>query len=114
MRLPPYKPHGKGYVANGVRYRTLAIRPTKGAAGMACTTSRRPPRLDMMESDDARSLSLRGTLDVLHGGSRRWMDAPSCPCCGAPGRGKLRLNEAGRARLRRLRRSHLLNPESAP
>jgi hypothetical protein len=57
--LRPYKIVRHGYVARASRYPVGAIRPTRNAAGMTFTASRGGGEL----SDDARRLSLFGTLD---------------------------------------------------
>jgi len=82
------------------------IRPTREAAGMSYTNSRskrhrrgRPKRpLNM----DALYLLVRGTIDTLRS-IQNHTEKGVCPCCGSK-TGKLRLNEAGRFRLKAARR----------
>lgn len=71
----PYKARGRSYVVDG-RTRTVC-RPTKLAAGMAYTADRSGHSL----SDNARTLSVRGTL--AKGGHYHWwrVEHTICPCC---------------------------------
>jgi len=86
----------------------LRNRPNKLAKGMTVTFYRQG--IDRLmrkyakpsESSDARTLSVRGTLDVLGTSLSRFEKAP-CGSCGCKCRGQLRLNDAGRRRLRALR-----------
>jgi hypothetical protein len=55
-------------------------------------------------SDDALTLSVRGTTDRLRGGLMFYSKRMPCACCGCKCRGKLALNDAGQRRLTLLRR----------
>lgn len=57
-------------------------------------------------SDEARTLSVMGTLDRLANGLLFHVKAErvKCQCCGHYGRGKMKLTDWGRSRLRRARR----------
>ena len=82
----------------------LRNRRNKLARGMTITISRsyHSERL----SNEARTLSVKGTLDVL---ARRFMFPISrhrvCPCCGHR-TGKLELSDQGKGALIRARRKH--------
>lgn len=103
MHLAPYRAiKGGGYVARSGRYPCGAIRPTKAAAGMTFTASRGGGTRNAGNPDHPpTALRMRGTLDKLASGWPRMIERGKCPCCGGPG--KLRLSDAGRRRLAKLR-----------
>ena len=102
----PYKQARPGHPEYSVRaigYPVGALRPNRLAAGMAFTASRSRHALD----DEAVQLVVRGTLDKLAGTSLKHSSLTTtkpCPCCGSKQNGKLVLTDAGRLRLRTIRR----------
>lgn len=77
-------------------------RPTRAAAGMMNTSDRSKHYL----TGDALTLAVNGTLDTLKGGYRFLVSpaATTCSCCGQR-LNKWTLNERGRLRLARLKRT---------
>jgi hypothetical protein len=91
------------YESPGVR------RPSKLAAGMSFTFSRSQhfARLAGRNKPQAQGDVLMLIVKGVAGDSRglTWIThKQACPCCGNKQAGKLTLNEAGRARLRAMRR----------
>jgi hypothetical protein len=93
--------------ANGVPVR----RPNKLAAGMTYTFNRTKK---IRRPDGIEPLDSMGRTDLLHLITKGWPTGSpgllfktsrvACPCCGHKAAGKLRLNEAGKMRLKHLRR----------
>jgi hypothetical protein len=91
------KIRGRWYVEPD-RYGSTVLRPNKTAAGMT--------RQGGFKSDEARTLSVRGTLDSL-AGMLNWSTQRSrrvCRCCGQRVLAVV-LSDRGRAKLARLRRA---------
>ncbi len=91
-----------------VRMRTRGVfRPNKLAVGMMETIERTRERggrfMASGLSYDARVLAVHGTLDKLARGFGFEVERLPCRGCGGSSHGKLRLNDAGRARLARAR-----------
>ena len=96
--MQPYRVHKKGYIARSTRYMVASIKPTRSAAGMSFTASRGGGPM----SDDARALSVFGTLDPLRRKATFQTERVPCPCCGKKS-DRVVLSDVGRRRLRALR-----------
>lgn len=98
----PYVPAGAGY---SVPAKPCALqRPTRNAAGMSATDARRPG-YKAKAGDEALTLAVRGTLDVL-ASTRFDLERVPCACCGARAAGKIRLRKGKpRVRLAMIRKS---------
>lgn len=108
---------GFSYTRNGRRaqhggifvLRTTPIpveRPNRRAAGAQATLERAKLRMGMaaVKSDDTVKIAVRGTTDALAAGMTFRVTRKTCTCCGGKAHGKFVLNDAGRARLKALRR----------
>lgn len=86
----------------------LRNRHTRIARGMTKTLYRHNDFTRLLARPTGRpimNLSVRGTLDVLRG-YRLFVERVACECCGSTGKGKLRLNKTGRAKLEALREKY--------
>lgn len=84
-------------------------RNTKLAAGMTKTLALKPEHTPC--SDDACSLSVRGTCDRLRG-LRLLIEFNVCSCCGQKDPHKRKLNKSGKSKLIRLRNQPKIIPNS--
>lgn len=91
------------YLTTRIKRGQISVRrANKLARGMSETVARHKAGYKL--SDDARKLSVFGTLDGL----ARVFDFTTkrlpCPCCGSKNAGKLILNDSGRRKLKIARR----------
>jgi hypothetical protein len=106
----PYTTEGRGYrVATEHGYQLCDSRRQAGHVYTVRRSAKARGARPWQEPPNyaASSIFLRGTTDALRGLIQRYNDRlarpAGCPCCGSKDGGPLRLTDAGRARLARLR-----------